>query len=217
MKLIIILIMLAACAGFFIYSNKPKNKAGNKKKNVQDFMNVKNIKNGFIYTKDGYIIGFLQISGQKTDLLSNREKVASNKQITAEMSTISSSWQILCVPRPEDNTALVQQYQDMLENANPIRKKLLREAIRYQNEQLLSGENMERQFYLKIWNTEHDGAEQELAEKRRQFIRCFDMSGYSCEEVNREEAIQLCNLVHNPAAVLYEPDDIQTYLPRMIS
>lgn len=216
MKLVILILALAVCVGFFIYSNRPKkSKASDTRKNVQDFMNVQDIQNGIIYTKDNYLIGFLQISNQKTDLLSKREQVAQTKMLTAELSTIPAPWQILAVSRPEDNTALIQQYQDMIENASPIRKKLLREAIRFQNEQSLSGENMERQFYIKLWEYRRDGAEKELMDKLYQFAKCFDISGYHCEIVKREAAIQLCNLVHNPAAVLYEPDEISTALPHI--
>lgn len=207
MKIIIIVVFLIICAGFFVYSNKPrKGRKKNNRESVQDFINVQDIKNGIIHTKDNYVIGFLQISGAKTDLLSAREQVAQTKALTADISTISSGWQILAVSRPEDNAALIQQYQDMIDNASPIRKKLLREAIRFQNEQLLSGENMERQFYIKIWKYQHDGAEKEVVDKLYQFARCFNISGYLCEIVKQEEAVQLCNLVHNPTEVLYDPD-----------
>lgn len=216
MKYIFLLVMIMVCAGFFIYSGRDKKKKqGNSQKTVQEFMNVVDIDNSFIYTKDNYLIGFLQISGRKTDLLSIREKAALTQQMTAEVSTISSPWQILAVSQPEDNSSLIYQYQEMMDTPNPIRKKLLREAVRHQNELLLSGENMERQFYLKLWEYRREGAEKDLMEKLHQFAKCFDISGYSCEIVDREEAIRLCNLVHNPASVLYESEEIQTGMPRL--
>lgn len=217
MKIMFLFIMVLAGVGCYLYSTYrgQKAKSGSSRKNVQEFMNVVDIENSFIYTKDNYLIGFLQISGRKTDLLSGREKAALTQQMTAEVATISSAWQILAVSQPEDNSALIGQYQEMLDTTNPIRKKLLREAIRYQNELLLSGENMERQFYLKLWEYQKDGAEKELMEKLNQFAKCFDISGYSCEIVNREEVIRLCNLVHNPSAVLYEGEELTTGLPRL--
>lgn len=215
--MILLIILALAGAGYYLYSAYwgRKTENGTNRKHVQEFMNVVDIRDAFIYTKDDYLIGFLQISGRKTDLLSVREKAALTHQMTAEVAAISSAWQILAVSQPEDNSALIGQYQEMMDTTNPIRKKLLREAIRYQNELLLSGENMERQFYLKLWEYQKDGAEKELMERLNQFARCFDISGYSCEIVGREEVIRLCNLVHNPSAVLYESDELTSGLPRL--
>lgn len=76
MKLIFLIILALAGAGCYLYSmyRGQKAKSGSSRKNVQEFMNVVDIENSFIYTKDNYLIGFLQISGRKTDLLSGREK-----------------------------------------------------------------------------------------------------------------------------------------------
>lgn len=219
MKLIILVVLLLICGGAYVYSTYGRKKgsspsAGNQR-TVQEFMNVSDIEHSFIYTRDNYLIGFLQISGRKTDLLSNREKAALTQQLTAEVSTVNTSWQMLAVSQPEDNSALIYQYQEMLDTQNTIRKKLLREAIRYQNELLLSGENVERKFYIKLWEHQREGAEQELMEHLQQFAKCFDISGYSSEILAKEEVIRLCNLVHNPAAILYEGDEISRGMPRL--
>lgn len=217
MKIIVLLIIILAFAVGIILSNgqNRSKKRKNDQKTVQEFMNVVDIKDGIIYTKDHYLIGFLQISGRKTDLLSIREKESLNQSMTSEAAAIPSAWQILAVSQPEDNSALIFQYQEMMDTPNAIRKKLLREAIRHQNELLLSGENMERQFYLKLWEYQKDGAEKELQERLYQYKKCFDVSGYTCDYVDQQEAILLCNLIHNPTAVLYESDEIRTSIPRL--
>lgn len=215
MKLILLLFIFLICGGVYLYSTygTSKTKKRNSQKTVQEFMNVVDIDHSFIYTKDNYVIGFLQISGRKTDLLSNKEKAALTQQLTAEISTVTTGWQLLAISQPEDNSALIYQYQEMMDTPNPIRKRLLREAVRWQNELLLSGENVERKFYIKLWEYQRDGAEQELIERLRQFAKCFDISGYHSEIQSREEVIKLCNLVHNPASILYEPEDIQKGVP----
>lgn len=218
MKIIILFIVAVGFAIGMLISNR-QQRGGPKKskqKTIQEFLNVLDIRDGMIYTKDHYLIGFLQISGRKTDLLSDREKESLNQGMTAELAAIASEWQLLALSQPEDNSALLYQYQEQLvETSDPIRKKLLREAIRYQNELLLSGENMERQFYLKLWEYQKEGVEKELQERLHQYRRCFEDNGYTCDMVSQEEAVLLCNLVHNPAAVLYDPDEIKTDLPGM--
>lgn len=212
MKVIIIMVIILGFGIYYLFTN---SKIGEKKpgsqRSVQEFMNVIDI-DSFIYTRDHYLIGFLKVSGRKTDLLSDREKYSLTQQMTADVSTCSFPFQILAAPQPEDNSALIYQYQEMLNttNPNPIRKKLLREAIHYQNELMLSGENMERQIYVKVWEYQKDGAEQDLSEKLQQLARCFDISGYSVELLKKEDVIKLNNLIHNPRAVIYESDSIDT-------
>lgn len=219
MKLIILLVAAMAVAAYFLFFDKrPKSKKGDKRKTAQEFINVLDIsQDGIIETRDGFYIGYIIVSGRKTDLLSRREQQGLIDQQTAEVSTIASGWQILAVSQPEDNAALIQEYTELLESTqDPIQKKLLREAIRYQNRLLLDGENMERQFYIKLWERGQDGARQELKNRLNQFSKCFDVSGYTCEHASREDVIRLCNMIHNPASLLYEPEEIQSGSVRIV-
>lgn len=208
-----ILILSIAAVAFAIYmvkeNEKEKHKlSGTKKKTTQDLMNVIDIdEQGIISTQDGYLIGFLATDGIRTDLLNKREQEGLIEQQTADVSTNATDWQILAVSRPEDNSDLIEQYNELLDQTqDPIRKRLLREAIRYQNRLLLEGANVERQFYIKLWERDCEGAKEELLHRLRQMAKCFSGSRWSCELVKRDEVITLCNLVHNPGAILFEPE-----------
>lgn len=208
-----ILILSIAAVAFVIYmvkeNEKEKHKlSGTKKKTTQDLMNVIDIdEQGIISTQDGYLIGFLATDGIRTDLLNKREQEGLIEQQTADVSTNATDWQILAVSRPEDNSDLIEQYNELLDQTqDPIRKRLLREAIRYQNRLLLEGANVERQFYIKLWEMDCEGAKGELLHRLRQMAKCFSGSRWSCELVKRDEVITLCNLVHNPGAILFEPE-----------
>lgn len=217
MKLIIILILAAAFGIYSYLSSHKKEPGSDNQKTVQDFMNVMDI-DQYIHTKDQYLIGFLHVSGRKSDLLSDQEKRSLTAQMTADVSTCNFPWQILAVSQPEDNSDIIYQYQELLEETDdPMRKKLLREAIRYQNELMLSGENMERQIYIKVWEHQKDGADRDLMDKLQQLSKCFDVSGYSVEVLRKNAIIRLCHLIHNPMAVLYEDDTgiESAILPRM--
>ena len=147
MKLIILLVAAMAVAAYFLFFDKRPNKKGDKRKTAQEFINVLDIsQDGIIETRDGFYIGYIIVSGRKTDLLSRREQQGLIDQQTAEVSTIASGWQILAASQPEDNASLIQEYTELLESTqDPIQKKLLREAIRYQNRLLLDGENITMQ------------------------------------------------------------------------
>lgn len=216
MKFIILFIIALAAAGYFIFFDKKPQK-GKRKQSAQELMNVVTITNhGIVITKDQQLIGYLSVSGRKTDLLSEREQQGLIDQQTAEVSTLQGGWQILAVSQPDDNTAIVNQYMEELERTdNPIRKKMLREAIANQNKMLLSGENVERQKYIKLWEPNRDGAEAELIGRMNQMRQCFDLAGYTCEQAGREDVIRLCNMIHNPSALLYEQTDVDYGMPEI--
>lgn len=53
---------------------------------AQEFTNVLNIQNNYLYTRDGYVIGYIKILPVSVGLLSQREKETLVKQLTAELS-----------------------------------------------------------------------------------------------------------------------------------
>lgn len=214
MKLFILLIILLIVGvGFLASSKAPKKK---ERLSVQDSLNLLDINQCFTYTEDHYVIAFLQISGRKTDLLSDTEQRALTKRLTADLATLDFSWQILALSQPEDNSAIIYQYQTMLEaTSNPVRKKLLREGILYQNNLMLSGMNTERQFYIKLWEVDQDGAESALMDKMNQISKCFEGGGYTASFLYKSSIIQLNNLINNPSALIYENDMDTGVLPRL--
>lgn len=217
MKLMLMILLFGAFGVYSYLSSHNRGKRQDNQKSVQDFMNVIDI-DQYIHTKDQYLIGFLHVSGRKTDLLSDQEKRSLTAQMTADVSTCNFPWQILAVSQPEDNSDIIYQYQELLEETeNPQRKKLLREAIRYQNELMLSGESMERQIYIKVWEYQKDGADRDLMDKLQQLAKCFDVSGYSVEVLRKNAIIRLSHLIHNPMAVIYEADvdEEASRLPRL--
>ena len=53
---------------------------------AQEFTNVLNIQNNYLYTRDEYVIGYIKILPVSVGLLSKREKETLVKQLTAELS-----------------------------------------------------------------------------------------------------------------------------------
>ena len=63
----------------------------------------------------------------------------------------------------------------------------------------LSGEVVERQFYIKIWDRVSDGVERDLLQKLKLLGGYFSDSGIQTEILEQQDIVRLCNLVNNPA------------------
>ena len=76
---------------------KKKNKIDNNKETAQDFVNVKDIKDKFLYTRDGKIISYIQINPIDINLLSKREKQTLARTLTAELTSERKTFKFIAV------------------------------------------------------------------------------------------------------------------------
>ena len=71
--------------------SKPKNKGGGESlaiQTAQEFINVRDIQDKFLYTTDGLLLAFVRIHSISIDLYSKAEKNSLIRQLTAELSDI---------------------------------------------------------------------------------------------------------------------------------
>ena len=84
----------------------------------QVFLNALDIKNDILYTRDGFMIGYLAISPFNKDLLSERDLENKTDMLTSEFSGDKRPWKFLAVSRPVDVVPILNQYQDLLANTS---------------------------------------------------------------------------------------------------
>ena len=76
------------------------------------------------------------------------------------MSSVQYPFQLLAVSRPVDISPILSELSDTLTGtADMKQKELLKQEILEMSGFALSGEVVERQFFIKIWDRANDGAE----------------------------------------------------------
>lgn len=172
---------------------------------ANDFVNVKDIKDRFLYTRDGQIIAYIKINPISIDLFSDTEKEQICRGLTAELSSIQKPFKFLAVSRPVDITPLINEYTALLgETTDQKQKELLRNEMMVMSNYAVSGEVIERQFYFAIWTRYQEGIEKDFLKECYEFVNKFDSSNISCDIIEEQEIVRLCNLINNPAYVVYE-------------
>ncbi|MEG0020839.1 MAG: hypothetical protein RR728_09850, partial [Oscillospiraceae bacterium] len=132
---------------------------------AQQFVNVRDIKDKYLYTKDGLVLIYLRIHSISIDLYSKAEKNTLIKLLTAELSDTQYPFKFMAVSRPVDISPLISDMQAMLKTADDKRKELLRQEILQMSGFALSGEIVERQFYISLWEKQEEGAEKDLLKR----------------------------------------------------
>jgi hypothetical protein len=120
---------------------------------AQNFINVKDIRDKYLYTKDGMLFIFLRVHSISIDLYSKAEKNTLIKSLTAELSDIQHPFKFIALSRPVDISPLIADMTEMLKAADDKRKELLRQEILQMSSYALSGEVVERQFYVELKRT----------------------------------------------------------------
>ena len=92
---------------------------------------IYNIKNNFIYTRDGYIITGIKIHSINTSLLTEKEKYNLITELSAELSSEQLELKYFNIARPIDITELQEYLQNIIrKTSNSIQKRLLREHLK---------------------------------------------------------------------------------------
>lgn len=167
---------------------------------AQQLVGVKDIRDHFLYTNDGWVMMYLRITPISIDLLSEREKQNKARQLTAELSAQQKPFQFLAVSRPIDIAPLISEYSQMISaTSNRRRKELLRLEMMNMSEFAMSGDVVERQFYLTTWQKQEPDVEFELSKRIQDLQRHFTACNIVTEILEQRGIIQLCNLINNPA------------------
>ncbi|MEK4454039.1 hypothetical protein [Paenibacillus sp. FSL L8-0506] len=179
---------------------------------AQQFVNVQDIRGNFLYTQDGWLLCYLRIFPISLDLLSASEKKLLIQKLTAELSSIRFPFKFLAVSRPVDISPLISELASILRAADPKQKELLRQEIAEMNNLALSGEVVERQFYLTLWQRQENG-ERDLLEKAKRLVQHFEDGQVQAHVLKQHEIVQLCNLVNNPAYTHLEDAEAKATIP----
>lgn len=211
-QIVPIMMILLCCvggAGAFYYMKHSKRKISDpqtaQQMTAQEFVNVKDIHDRFLYTRDGQIIAYIKINPISIDLFSDMEKEQICRVLTAELSSLQKPFKFLAVSRPVDITPLVNEYTALLtETTDQKQKELLRNEMMVMSNYAVSGEVIERQFYIMLWMRYRIGIEEELLKDCREFVNKFDSANVSCDIIKEHEIVRLCNLINNPAYTYIE-------------
>lgn len=214
-------VILICIGGMLFLSISGKSKSVEKNSgtvvSAQDFINVTDIIDHVLYTRDNYCISYIRIQPPMSSLWSKREKKMKTNTLVAENSKDRQPWMLTAVSRPMDISQLISQYRQLRDQTDdPIRKKVLKQEMNELQKKVGDGEAIERQFYIKIWTKNKDGAEMELLERARQIVSYYESVGIAGQILKKPDIIRFCNLIHNPAYINAEDVNSDPSFPMIV-
>lgn len=187
---------------------------------ANEFVNVKDVRDIFLYTKDDYVIDtvsgkyvfvYLRIFPFNIDLLSEEEKAVLTNKISAEFDGDRKNFEYDSLPRELD----LDKYKNFLkekrvqEIENLGKKHIIDELLIQATIYSSNHENYEHQQYYKLWQeiNQYTSKAQAEAELRERIIRIYDIyknAEIECEILQEKDIIKLCNLYSNSRSANYD-------------
>ncbi|MDR1320307.1 MAG: hypothetical protein LBK56_02625 [Gracilibacteraceae bacterium] len=214
--IMIILCLTGGGAAFFFIRQKEKNRYKDKDAptvTASEFINVKDIRGNFLYTRDGLMLCYLKLTPVSIDLYSQTEKKNLVRTLTAEMSAAQFPFKFIAVSRPIDIAPLLTELHSLLMTSDSKQRELLRSEILEMSNFAMGGDIVERQFYIILWDKALEGAERELMGRARLTAEIFRSSKISCEVLDQQDIVRLCNLVNNPSYTHIEDNSFEAAIP----
>lgn len=185
-----------------------------KQKSCNQEINILDIKNNAIYTRDDYVIMALKLNPINIQLFSKRELNQKIKEITNELASDLKELKFLSISRPVDVTDLVEKLRDILSKSDIQKQKnLLKQNIRETIRLTITGEVVERQNFITIFDKNSDTVEKELLKRAMDLINKFGNCGIKVDILNEQELIQLCNSTLNINFAFREDNEIEERIP----
>lgn len=188
-----------------------------KVQSANEFVNVKDIKNGILYTKDSYVFAYIRVQPIALELISENEKKMLARQLSVELSAEQKPFKNLSISRPVNISGLIDDLTEAYMLAEtPQQKEILKEEINTINEFALSGDVVERQYYYIIWEKYYDGVEEDIKRRAIDFCNKLSTVQHDVRVLNDSEIVQLCNLFANPGYSHYEDGTTIPSIPMII-
>lgn len=177
-------------------------------KTCNEEINILDIRNNIIYTRNDYIIMALKINSINMQLFSKRELNQKVKEITTELAGDLKELKFFSISRPVDITGLIDKLREIL-NSTEIQKQknLLKQNIRETVRLTVTGDVVERQNFITIFTKNTDVAEKELQKQAMDLANKFGNCGIKAEILNEQDLIQLCNSTLNINFAFREDND----------
>ena len=186
-----------------------------KVKTCNEEINILDIRNNAIYTRDDYLIMALKIYSINMQLFSKRELNQKVKEITTELAGDLKEIKFFSLSRPTDISKLIDNLREQLSDTEIQKQKtLLKQNIRETIRLTVTGDVVERQNFVTIFSKNSDSAEKELQKQAMDLVNKFNNCGIKAEILNEQELIQLCNSALNINFAFREDnDDIDDRIP----
>lgn len=164
----------------------------NKNKSLNEFLNIKNIDENFLYTLDNKVIAFIKVYPINTELFSEEELENKMDSMSVEFSNEQYPYTIFVIPRKVDISDYVKEQEKLKKNIqDEISIKIVEKRIIAIHELVADRNIIENEFYLYIWEDDSDNVKEKILKRANNWKKRFKDCGFETELLEKTQIILL--------------------------
>lgn len=188
----------------------------NKNKSLNEFLNIKNIDENFLYTLDNKVITFIKVYPINTELFSEEELENKMDSMSVEFSNEQYAYSIFVIPRKVDISEYVKEQEELKKNIqDEISIKIVEKRIIATHELVADKNIIENEFYLYIWEEDSDNVKERILKRANNWRKRFKDCGFETEILEKTQIILLAKSFTIPEFARKESVDYDDSIVRI--
>ena len=188
----------------------------NKSKSLNEFLNIKNIDENFLYTLDNKVITFIKVYPINTELFSEEELENKMDSMSVEIRKEQYPYSIFVIPRQADITEYVKEQEELKKNIqDEISIKIVEKRIIATHELVADKNIIENEFYLYIWEEDSDNVKEKILKRANNWRKRFKDCGFETEILEKTQIILLAKSFTIPEFARKESVDYDDSIVRI--
>ena len=188
----------------------------NKNKSLNEFLNIKNIDENFLYTLDNKVITFIKVYPINTELFSEEELENKMDSMSVEFSNEQYPYSIFVIPRKVDISDYVKEQEELKKNIqDEISIKIVEKRIIATHELVADKNIIENEFYLYIWEEDSDNVKEKILKRANSWRKRFKDCGFETEILEKTQIILLAKSFTIPEFARKESVDYDDSIVRI--
>ena len=169
-----------------------RNNATANNQSLNEFLNVKNIKENFLYTLDGQVIQFIKVEPINIELLTDDELESKMNFSSIEFSEEQQPYKILVIPRAVDISEHIEEQEELKRKIDDdVGIEIINNRIISTTEIVENKNIIENEFYIMIYDSNKYNIENELMKRANNWINRLKNCGYRSNLLYEREIILL--------------------------
>ena len=188
----------------------------NKNKSLNEFLNIKNIDENFLYTLDNKVITFIKVYPINTELFSEEELENKMDSMSVEFSNEQYPYSIFVIPRKVDISDYVKEQEELKKNIqDEISIKIVEKRIIATHELVADKNIIENEFYLYIWEEDSDNVKEKILKRANNWRKRFKDCEFETEILGKTQIILLAKSFTIPEFARKESVDYDDSIVRI--
>ena len=159
---------------------------------LNEFLNIKNIRESILYTLDGQVIQFIKVEPINIELLTDEELELKMNFSIIEFSEEQQPYKILVIPRAVDISEHIEEQEELkLKIDDDVGIEIINNRIISTTEIVENKNIIENEFYIMIYDSNKDNIENELMKRANNWINRLKNCGYRSNLLYEREIILL--------------------------